>query len=206
MSAGETIREAIRESTRLTRMRMGQAAFEWISFESIKGSDGTPIRFAQVPLKEFETQQGLVEAASLGVDDNFVGIALRNRRAETIDVWNSLRLPDDLTQKAFESPEELTEALEPSEVDYAFDSLTTLMEYSSPQIDGLSDEQIESLKKAFVAVDWSELSGRQWAAVKLCCRRLDLTSPLDNSSGSTSTDSSTPTSEDEQSTSSAAVS
>lgn len=206
MTTGETIREAIRKNTRLTRLRLGQQAFEWIEFESLRADDGSPIRFAQVPLTEAETQHGLIEAANLNVEDNMAGIALRNRRAQTIDVWNSLRMPDDVSVKAFESPDEMAATLEPNEIDFAVDSLTTLMEFSSPSIEGLTKEQVDSLKKAFAAVDWNVLSGRQWAALKLCCQRLGLPSLMDNSSGSTSTESSTQTSASGESTSDADLS
>lgn len=189
------IRRAIEERQRLTRMRLGQSSFEYLEFAGIKTEDGTPVRFAQVVLTEGEVQAGLLKAARVDVVDNMAGIAMRNRVAQTSDVWHSLRDPRDLKCKAFDSEEELLATLEPSDIDLAVDSLSLMMDYASPELDGLDEEGLEELKKAFAATDWSALSGRKWAAVKLCCQRLGLASLQDRSPGSTSTDSSTETSD-----------
>jgi hypothetical protein len=197
------IRKAIEARQRLTRMRLGQSSFEYIEFPGLSAEDGTPVRFAQVPLTEAEVQAGVTRAARIAVDDNMAGVTLRNRVANVSDVWHSLRDPHDLQRKAFESEEEMAATLEPTDIDLAVDSLAMLMDYASPSLDGFSAEGLEELKKAFETVEWSELSGREWAAVKLCCQRLGVLSHLGRSSGSTSTDSSMRTSADVEPTSTA---
>lgn len=195
-----TIREAIRDSNRLARMRMGQAAWEPITFPTMSDASGDPIRFAQVPLTEAETQQGVMLAAGLDVQENMAGYTARNRAAQVSDVWHSLRDPHDLSQKAFESIEEMVAELEPTDIDLAVDGLSILMDYASPSIDGLSDEVLDDLKVAFAETDWSALSGRRWAAVKLCCQHLLPELLQAKLSGSTSTESSTTRTDDTEST------
>ena len=196
-----TIREAIKDASRLSRMRMGNAVFEYIEFDSIRNEDGV-VRFAQVPLTEAEVQQGVLAAANvdLPATNNMAEMTARNRAAQVSDVWCSLREPDDLNSKAFESPEELANILTPSEIDHAVDSLAAMMDYASPSLDGLSEKDLDELKKDFAAADWSGLSGRRWAAVKLCCQVLLPELLQAKLSGSTSTASSTPTSDEGEST------
>lgn len=182
-------------------MRMGQAYWEPLTLPSLKAQNGDPIRLAQVPLTEAETQQGIVAAASVDIPatNNLAEITVRNRAAQVSDVWYSLRDPDDLSQKAFESVEEMVDTLEPTDVDIAVDSLAMMMDYASPSLDGLSEEALNDLKKAFVATEWSALSGRRWAAVKLCCQVLTPELLQAKLSGSTSTESSTLMSDEEES-------
>ena len=197
------IRDAIKEASRLSRMRMGNAVSEYIEFESLRASDGTPVRLAQVPLTEAEVQLGVIAAANvdLPTTNNMAEMTARNRAAQVSDVWHSLREPDDLSVKAFESPDELASTLSPSEIDHAVDSLAVMMDYASPSLDGLSQAVLDDLKVAFAATDWSGLSGRRWAAVKLCCQVLLPELLQAKLSGSTSTESSTPTNDESESTS-----
>jgi hypothetical protein len=195
------IKEAIKSANRLSRLRMGNAVFEYIEFESLAGDDG-PVRLAQVPLSEAEVQQGILAAASveLPATNNMAEMTARNRAAQVSDVWYSLRTPDDLSVKAFESADQLAETLSPTEIDRAVDSLAVMMDYASPALDGISEEDLEELKKNFAKTDWSELSGRRWAAVKLCCQVLLPELLQVKLSGSTSTESSTQRSEESAST------
>lgn len=201
-----SIRDAIRDANRLSRMRMGQQAWEFIEFDSLKGSDGTPVRLAQVPLLEYETQQGVLLAANLQVADNMAGMTARNRAAMVSDAWHSLRDPSDIDKKAFESIEEMVRTLEPNDIDKAVDQLATMMDYSSPSLDGLSKEALDDLKASCAQMDLSDLSGRRWAVVKLFFQTLAPELLQAKLSGSTSTDFSTMMSEGETSTSSASES
>lgn len=200
MTENTRIRDAIKNASRLTRMRQGQLAFEYIEFDSLVGDSGDKVRLAQIPINESEAQRGIIEAANLGVADNYAGMTARNRAAMLSDVWHSLRDPSDLTKMAFESIEEMADALEPTEIDKGIDCLAMLMDYASPSIDGLSQEDLDDLKKAFAGTDWSALSGRRWAAVKQCCLTLVPELLQVKLSGSSSTDSSTTTSVEEEST------
>lgn len=189
-----TIRDAIANASRLARMRQGQQVFEPVEVPSLS-LPGEPLILAQIPLTESETQQGVIAAATLDVPDNLAGMAARNRAAAVSDLWHSLRDPADLSQKAFDNVEELTEQLTPTDVDHLIDALAMLMEYASPDIDGLSQKDLEELKKGFAEIDLSVLTGRQWAAVKLCFQVLLPELLQAKLSGSTSTESSTERSE-----------
>lgn len=189
------ILEAIKEQSRLARMRMGQDAPEYVEIPSMEG-----IRCVMVPLLEKEAHAGVLAAASIKVDDNAAGMQLRNRVAINSDVWHSLRDPDDNAKKVFESVEQMAEMLEPSDIDHLADQLTILMDYASPAADGLSDEEVEELKKAFGETDWSALTGRRWAAVKLCVSTLFPELLAVKSRGSGSTDSATTTNANDEST------
>jgi hypothetical protein len=162
-----SIREAIRDANRLARMRQGQEAPEMTDIPSMPG-----IRCAQVPLTEAEASAGVIRAAALEVIDNQAGLQARNRAAIESDVWYSLREPDHLDAKVFASVEEMVESLVPTDIEYLADNLSALMDYASPAIDGLTDEGLAELKKAFGEIDWNALTGRQWAAVKQACQAL----------------------------------
>lgn len=180
------IREAIRKANRLARMRMGQDAPEMAEIPS-----KPEIRVALVPLNEAETQQGLIEAANLDVPDNMVGITARNRVAVHMDIWNAIRDPEDVSKKVFESVDAMLVDLEPMDIDYFTDYLATLMEYSSPSLDKLSAEALDELKKVLMAIDWSELTGRQWLVLRLCLSVLLPDQLAAKLYGSTSTSNST---------------
>jgi hypothetical protein len=200
-----SVKDAIRDANRLSRMRQGQSVFEYITLPSLnQGSE--QVRLAQVVLTEAEVQQGIIAAISAkdsdgnDLPDSMVAMTLRNRIAGVSDAWHSLRVPDHLDEHAFESIEQMVETLPPNEVDMVIDQLAAMMDYASPSIDGLTDKDLDDLKKDFVAVDWSGLTGPRWAAVKQCCQILLPDLLQAKLSGSSSTDSSTPTSASDEST------
>jgi hypothetical protein len=158
-----TVREAIREQNRLTRMRLGQEVGERVQIPSVE------VGVLLVPLTEGESQQGLFAAAALEVPDNQAGLMARERAATISDVWHAVRDPGDATRKVFATPDEMVEELDPRDIDYLADQLVLIQSYASPALDGLSQEELNELKKAFGETDWSGLTGRRWAAVKLCC-------------------------------------
>lgn len=148
-------------------MRQGQDVGEPVTIPSMPS-----IRVQLVPLTEGESQAGIVLAAQLEVQDNAAGFHARNRIALQSDIFHAAREPGDLGIKVFESMEEMVEQLDGTDIDHLADNLAILMDYASPAIDGLSNEDLDDLKKAFGETDWSVLSGRQWAAVKLACQAL----------------------------------
>jgi hypothetical protein len=175
---------------RLARMRGGQDMPELVPIPSMEG-----IRAAMVPLSEAEAQAGLIAAAALNAEDNAAGLQARNRIAIQHDVWHSLREPDDTSQRIWPTVEEMVGDLAPGDVDNLHDQLSLLMDYASPAIDGVTDEELNDLKKAFGEIDLSALTGRRWAAVKLCVSNLFPELLLVRSLGSTSTDNVTETKE-----------
>lgn len=191
-----SVRDQIRERTRMSRFRLGQDAPEMVTIPSMP-----EIRCAQVPLNESEIQAGLIAAASIDVLDNQAGLQARDRAAMVSDIWYSLREPDNIDKKVFESVEEMVIQLDPNDIDFLQNSLMLLMSFASPAIDGLSNEDLVELKKLFGATEWSELTGTRWAAVKLCVSILLPEILQAKLSGIGSIDNSTVTSETPESTS-----
>ncbi len=162
-----SVREAIREHSRLVRMRMGQEVGEYTTIPSMED-----VRALMVPLTEREMQKAVMAAASLEVDDNPAGLMARNHIAMQFDVFHSLREPEDPGKYVFASVDDMVDSLDSTDVDMLHERLTVLMDYSSPAIDKMTAKEFEQIKKAFSATDLNELTGRQWAAVKLCCQYL----------------------------------
>lgn len=192
-----SVREAIKEQNRLARMRMGQEAPDFVDIPSMPG-----VRAVQVPLLEREAQAGIIRAADIDVPDNSAGLQARNRIAIESDVWHSLREIDDPSKHVFESIDEMVgeEGLDPGDIDHLADNLRILMDYSSPALDGFSDKELDDLKKVFAETDWSALTGKRWAALKLCVSILFPELLQARSLGTGSTGSSTPTSDEAAST------
>jgi hypothetical protein len=189
-----SIRDEMKEKMRLKRMRMGQEAPELVDIPSMPGA-----RVALVPLTEAESMQGMIRAANLDAPENIPGAQMRAREAMLSDIWNAMRDPSDLDKKVFDSIEDLKMTLEPSDVDTMIDELTILMDYASPTLDGLSNEELDNLKKAFVLIDWSELTGRRWSALRLCLSLLLPELLQARFSSTTSTSNSTTRSESDES-------
>lgn len=189
-----TVREAIREQHRLARMRNGQDVPERVDIPSMPG-----IGACLVPLTEAESQRGIVAAADLNVNDNQAGMMARERAATISDIWHALREPGDPDRRVFDSPEDMTATLVPTDIDHLADKLVLLQDYASPAIDGMSEEELNDLKKAFGETDWSGLTGRRWAAVKLTCSVLFPELLAAKLRGSSSTASATTTNENGES-------
>jgi hypothetical protein len=158
-----TAREAIKEGSRLRRMRLGQDAPE---FEYLKSNP--EIRVALVPLTEAESEYSLKAAMQLPAEDNAQGILYRDRWQQVCDLWQAIREPNDISKKVFGSAEEMAEELESSDINFLSESYMRMLDDSSPLQDGVTDEQLEELKKAFVTIDWSVLSGKAWWHLKQC--------------------------------------
>jgi hypothetical protein len=177
---------------KLARMRMGQESCEIVDIPS-----DPEMRVALVPLTEKEMQEGITAAAALHAPgDNMAAAILRDRHRQCCDMWHSARLTNDLQVKAFDSVEQMVEVLDNVDINVLGERYILMVDESSPAVDGLSDADLADLKKDFGTIPWSELSGKRWAAVKLCHSVLFPGQLLDRSLGSTSTSSSTPTSEE----------
>src|SRR5256885_310526 len=127
-----TMREAIREGSRLSRMRQGNEVPDYVDIPSMEG-----VRVALVPLTEAELARGLSYAAQKGDDtpETFSGVQYRSRLAIQSDLWHAVREPGDITAKVFESIEDMVEVLEPSDIDYLNMQLATMMNFASPAMD-----------------------------------------------------------------------
>jgi hypothetical protein len=178
-------------------MRMGQDIGEYVDIPSMDG-----VRALMVPLTERETQKGLLYGAELEVPDNVSGIMARERAVKQSDVWHSLREMDNPDKKVFSTIEDMIgdDGLEPEDLDHLHQALATLMDYASPTLEGITAELWSELKKVLSGVELSELTGRQWAVVKLLCQHLAPQLLQARYSGSHSTEPLTPTNGDDAST------
>jgi hypothetical protein len=197
-----TMREAIAEQTQLSRMRQGQEVPEYIDVPSMEG-----VRVALVPLTEAELSRGLAYAAQNDdVPESFSGVQYRTRRAIQSDLWHAIREPGDIDSRVFESIEDMVQTLAPGDIDFLNMHLATLMNFASPAMDGLTEEDLDFLGRAWQAIRLNELTGRQWAAAKVSLSILLPELLQARLSGRTSTDGSTATSENAASTSGASES
>lgn len=157
----------IKKNSRISRMRLGQEVPHFADVPSTRHGE-TPTRLVIVPLTEAEHHKGLAMAAAYQIegDENTMNIELRDRYMQCCDLFHALRDPDDMTKLAFESPLEMLGVLEAGDINHLGEEYMIMADDSSPALDGLSDEQLEELKKALEALDWSALSGRPWAHLK----------------------------------------
>jgi hypothetical protein len=188
-------REAIKKEGRLRRMRLGQDAPEFVNLIT-----NPEIRVALVPLTEAEYHIGLKAAMDLPAADNAQGMMYRDRWQQVTDVWNALREPHNPTQRVYESVEQMVAELEHTDINYLSDMYLRMVEDSSPALDGVTDEQIEELKKACLTIDWSVLSGRAWWHLKAFLSSLTPEQLQVKLPGSLSTQNLTPTNESSEPT------
>jgi hypothetical protein len=181
--------EKIRER-RLDRMRLGQAVCDYVTLPS-----DDEIRLCIVPLTEAEYLQALEKVRDTKANDDLPGMAIRDRVQSQEILVRSIREEDDLTQKVYASVEEMLESLEVADIDELIDKYNEMTAISSPALDGIPEGEFQDLKKRLQTMDWSALSGRSWYAAKRFLSTITPSPLLDNSLGSTSTNSSTTTSE-----------
>jgi hypothetical protein len=174
---------------------LGQEVGDFVEIPSMAG-----VRVMMVPLSERETQLSVIYASQLPVDDNQAGVNARNRACVQHDVWQATREPGNLSTHLWENVDSMLDELEPEDVDALADALVTLMDYASPAIDGISEEELDNLKKASDQIRWNGLTGRRWAVVKLYLSVMSPELLAASFSGSISTAKSTTTSESEEST------
>lgn len=180
-----TTREEIR-TRRLDRMRLGQAVCEWVTLPS-----DNETRLALVPLIEADYINVLTEVASMKLQDDVAGLALRDRMQSQLILTHSIREPSDLRIKVYETREQLINedegGLSQTDIDECIEVYNEMIHVASPAIDGIPPHEFEPLKKAFMEMDWSALSGRQWYAFKRFLSAISPSPLLDNSLGFGST-------------------
>jgi hypothetical protein len=159
MAATKTAQK-IRER-KLERMRLGQAVADVHSLLS-----DPEIQVALVPLTEAEYIQCLENTASREIVDDIGGAAIRDRYNTAELLQRACREPGDLEEHMFDSIEDLVDALEVNDINFLQDMYFEMVETSSPSVDGIPAEELDDLKKALQEINWSELSGRQWYALR----------------------------------------
>jgi hypothetical protein len=169
---------------RFHRMRLGAAAGR------IEALPSQPeIKVAIVPLTEAEHEQCLEAITAMEAPENLIGAMSRDRRNQNEALFRALRDPENLEQRAFDSREEMQEALEIQDTNHLMDVLLEISESDNPAPGEFSEEELEEVKKVLEEVDLNGLSGRQWFALKRFLLSIGLTLLPANSLGSTSTNS-----------------
>lgn len=170
------------KARRIERMRLGQSTCQIINLPDAE------LRFALVPLTEEEFDMGIAYSASIDVEDNLGGAEKRDRAQMHSDIFHAARQVEDLNVKYFDSIEAVKQ-LDLEDINRITQMYVHMSIEVSPSLDGISEEELEELKKASGEIAWSELNGPQWIALK---HYLLLTMPellMAKLSGSTSIDS-----------------
>lgn len=180
---------------RYDRMRLGQAV------SSIAEVPSMPeMRFALVPLTEAEYDECLELAGMIEAPENPAGFLRRDRRANAETLVRSIRNPAALAERVFKDVDDLRDVLEVQDLNFLTDKYFEMVATSSPSIDGFQEKELEEAKKVLQTIDWNELSGSQWYALKRFLMSLGIPQLLARSPGSFSIKSLTPMKEEEEST------
>jgi hypothetical protein len=180
-----TILDKLKEGRRVAKMRLGQSAPSYVTLPS-----NPEVRFAIVPLIEREYQLCLESVAGMDIPDNAYGVELRDRQLQLHTLWMALRDPDNPENKVFASVEAMLDeqlGLEPTDVNHLIEMYQREIDFSSPALEGLTEEQVEELKKALLKIDWNALSGKPYWHLRQFLLTLPVGVPLDKSPWLTST-------------------
>lgn len=182
---GSEIYQLIQER-RAERMRLGQAVM--IPCELVSDPE---IRIALVPLTDAELQNSLMLAAAGQVTDtpSTHEVFYRDRVQKCGILMSACRRIDNLQEHVFNKIEEVLE-MDSRDVNHLFDAYQEMMEFSSPSLENITDEEMDEIKKVLSEVDWNALSGRQWYAAKRFLIAIQGTPLQVNSLGSSQTNSS----------------
>jgi hypothetical protein len=167
-------------------MRLGQATCSFVTLTS-----DPEIRIPIVPLSEAEYSQVLAKVASIDAPLDVAGAAVRDRAQAQEILVRAFREEEDLTKRAFVSVDEMMKSLEVSDIDTAFDEYSEMVANSSPRLEAIPQTELDNLKKALQEMNWNELSGRSWYALKRFLSTIMPSPLLDNWFGSISMSDST---------------
>jgi hypothetical protein len=126
---------------------------------------------------------------------------LRDRKMTHWVLCYSIREPGDLTRRVYDDPDELLDELTSDDVTFLIDCYYEMVERASPSMTSLSEEEIDELKKVWEVIDWNELSGKSWYALRRFLSTISPTQLTGSSSGSFLTKNLTTMSESQESTS-----
>lgn len=179
---------------RAERMRLGNAVCEIVDLLS-----QPDMRVALVPLTDAEFQNSLMAAAQANVTDlaSTHEVFYRDRIQKCAIILASAREPDDLSKPFFETLQEVTE-MDYMDINHLFSYYEQMIEFSSPKLENLSEEELSEIKKVLLEMDWSALSGGSWYAAKRFLSSLTPTLPPVNSPGFTPTSNLTGMNEEEE--------
>jgi hypothetical protein len=181
VATGTRTAELIKER-KLNRMRLGQAACDVVELPS-----DPEIRVALVPLTEAEFAVCASAVAAKAYSDDTGGLVQADRDLRRQILLLSCREVNDLSKRLFTNEQELQDSLDHSDVNFLTEQYATMTDASSPSLEGLSNEDMDELKKALVKIDWNGLSGRSWYLLKLFLSTISERQLLANSFGSSLT-------------------
>src|SRR5881392_30501 len=124
-----TTAEQIKER-RLNRMRLGQAACDYMTLVS-----DPEVRLAIVPLTEAEYLQALEAVARVNAPADVAGMQVRDRRQVQEIMVRSVREDGNLSERVWNSVNEMMEVLEVGDIDQFFDGYQEMVEKSSPSLE-----------------------------------------------------------------------
>jgi tetrahydromethanopterin S-methyltransferase subunit A len=180
---------------RLERMRLGQAVCDIVPLPS-----DPEIRFAIVPLTEAEYMRVLSEISQLHLPDDLAGVTVKDRVRAQWTIVYAVREPDDLTKRVYDNLTEMLDDIDVGDLDELISRYNEMTEKASPSLEGIPESELEQVKKALQEMNWNDLSGSAWYALKRFLSTISLPLLLVNSPGSTSTNSSTTTNGEQEST------
>lgn len=177
-------------------MRLGKAVCEMVELAS-----DPEIRIALIPLTDAEFQNSLMVAAQANVTEvaSTHEVFYRDRVQKCAILLAAAREPDNLKKPFFESLSEVTD-LDYNDITDLFSYYEQMMDFSSPSLDGISQEDMDEIKKALQEVEWNDLSGRSWYAAKRFLSTLTQKPPQVSLFGSLPTSNSTTKNDEEEST------
>lgn len=141
---------------RADRLRKGQMTCEIHPIPS-----NPEERLALVPLLEGEYDECIRASAALDVPENVAGAGVMDRHERREVICHAARNPSDLSKRVFKDVNSMMAALEPEDVNFFYDVYIEMSQTISPQIDTLSEEEIDFLSRLFETMQWKDLSGRQ---------------------------------------------
>jgi hypothetical protein len=166
---------------RVDKMRNGKAACD------IRNLLSEPdIRVALIPLTEGEYDAALQAVAEMQAPENVAGASWRDRREQCEVLVRAIRNPVDLTERPFETVQQLMDSTETYDINHLYDAYLELQSTFNVSIEALPEDELGEVKKVFENLDWNALSGKQWYALTRFLSTLSATQLLGNSLGSTS--------------------
>lgn len=163
-------------------MRLGQSVADVVQLTS-----DPEIKLHIVPLSDAEFMQVLEAVASMSAPPDFTGMQMRDRKHAQETIVRAIREPDDFSERVYAEVSDMMEDFDATDVDDIYLRYQEMTAKSSPSLDEIPPEELETVKKALQEMDWSELSGRSWFALKHFLGTIMPSPLLDSLPGSGST-------------------
>lgn len=152
---------------RLERMRLGQAVCDFVALPS-----DPEMRHAIVPLTEGEYLQVLNAVNEINLPDDLAAVAIKDRTQAQWILSYAIREADDLTKRVYVDDESITgvekllDDLGVEDIDVLIDRYNEMVDTTSPRADQIPTKELNEAKKVLQEINWNELSGPAWFALK----------------------------------------